>query len=265
MALKPVKPKAYVKHFTIRVGPIQTAGAMIPVRKGKPKSDFKLCTPDGQAVKQMYQSADGETWEYYQLGRAVENEHGQLVPVDQEAIAAAKKSDLPSNILNVTVHNANEVSDSLFPSNDNAYVFEPDSDDPANVEWYEVLRSLIDKGDKAYVGVAKFHGHEGFFRLVTWRDRIVMQRQLFPEHLHAHEQYQSGVKVKAALAKKAQKVMDKLCVDFDPDGYVDVNTKRILELSEKAIDGTLDSAEFVKASAAPSAVDVDSVLDSFLD
>ncbi len=265
MTLKTVKPKAYVGNFTIRIGPIQMVGKMFPIRKPKESTGFKLCTPDGRQVKQVYTPTDGsdEMFQYAELERGVLDDDGKMVLVGQDNITEAKTSDLPNNVINVTVHDEREVDGMMWPSDDNAYLFEPNSADPANVQWHEVLLGLLTKGNKAYVGMCKFHNNDGFYRLTVWRDRIVMQKQLFPESLHDHSKYPADVKVQAAIVKKAASVMDKITEPFDPSLYVDEQTNRVKELIDSAAEGTVQPV--VKKKATTAQVDIASILDSFIE
>lgn len=265
MTLKTVKPKAYVGNFTIRIGPIQMVGKMFPIRKPKESTGFKLCTPDGRQVQQVYTPTDGsdEVFTYSELERGVLDDDGVMKLVGQENIAEAKTSDLPNNVINVTVHDSTELDGMLWPSDDNAYLFEPNSADPTNVQWHEVLLALLNKGNKAYVGMCKFHNHDGFYRLTVWRDRIVMQKQLFPEALHDHSKYPAEVKVQAAITKKAASVMDKITEPFDPSLYADQQTSRVKQLIESAAEGTVQPV--AKKKVAASDVDIASILDSFIE
>lgn len=102
---------------------------------------------------------------------------GTLVPVEAEKITETKKSELAKDVINLTVHDADVVNDSLFPADTNAYVFEPDFSDPVNIQWHSLITALLaEHPEFAYVGICNLRNNEGLFRIVLWRDRLVVQR-----------------------------------------------------------------------------------------
>jgi hypothetical protein len=169
----------WVSDLTLRIGPIQTKGALTGVRKSKQKTKkptFKYVTPEGEAVEQRYVDPEGTQFTVDQLGKAtvVTDDEGNetLVPVAAEAIAKAKESSLPKNIVQLTVHPATQVDRELYQSEANGYVFTPNEDDPANVAWHDLLIRLVADKSNAYISKANVRGNEGLYRLTTWNGRL---------------------------------------------------------------------------------------------
>ena len=58
-------------------------------------------------------------------------------------LSAVVRSALAKDVINLTVHDADAVNDSLFPADTNAYVFEPDFSDPVNIQWHSLITALL--------------------------------------------------------------------------------------------------------------------------
>ncbi len=254
------KLKAYVSEMTLRLGPVTANGKLVgvrtPVSKDK-KSPFKMVTPEGKAVQQQYVDVDGSTWKPVELARAIEVD-GELKIVEPEAAKAAKvSSNLPKNVLNLVAHNAADVDGKTFPSDKNAYVFVPNTNDPANAQYNELLIGMLAKSDKAMVGLASIRNVEGMYRLSVWRGHLIVQQQLYPEEINEHEVANTD----SLLADKGLKIIEKLTIPFDPEMYRDASVDNIANFMA-SYEGT---ATNVKADTADTVVDIASALDAFLE
>jgi non-homologous end joining protein Ku len=249
-------------HF----GPATTTGRLLPIRLPDAAPKLHYCTPEGQPVKQCYIDTDSKTYFPDELGRAVMDEDGNLVQVDAEAVTAAKTSDLPLNVINLTAHNADEVERFLFPSNNNAYIFDPVIknssnkiiDDPVNTQWHDFMNVLVRDSEATFVGVCNLRNHEGLFRLSHYQGYIVIQKMLYPENLNQYEPIRP--ELDATVRDKALSVVRSMVQPFDPEAYRNSVTERLLEVTSADFDPTTATPR-VEASAT---LDMASALDSFL-
>jgi hypothetical protein len=106
MATKTVikqKMTTYVGGFVLRLGPISTTGKLVSVTVSKSKSapSFKLTTPDGLPVEQMYRDPNGKLYLPGELCKAATTDEGAVI-VDKAGLDAAKASLLPQNVLSAT-------------------------------------------------------------------------------------------------------------------------------------------------------------------
>lgn len=274
MAEQP-KLKAYVSKFTVRVGPVSMVGRLISTMKPGQKSEkspdkFVMVTPgDNAQVVQRYidPAKPKKLWEPGDLDRAKVLPDGSLVPVDKEQIAEVKKSELPKDVLNLTVHDTDEVENAVFPDAATAYVFEPDFSDPVNVQWHSLLLAVLSEHPEfTYMGVCNLRNNEGLFRLTVWRERLVVQRMVYPEALEDHKPLADAhlTTVDKPAMNKAVKMMTKLTQPFDADEYVNETRQRLVALGEAlAGDGPVVVAtEKVKKDAG---FDLMAALDAFDD
>lgn len=240
MAEQP-KLKAYVSKFTVHLGPISMVGRLISSKKPGQKSkkdptQFVMVTPDNEPVVQRYVvEGKKKLWEPGDLARARKLEDGTLVPVEKEVIAEAKTSALPKDILNLTVHDADEVDAALIPEGATMYVFEPDFSDPVNVQWHSLLLSVLrEHPEFAYVGVCNLRNTEGLYRLGLWRDRLVVQKMVYPDQIEDHQPLADAhlTTVDKPAMAKAVKMMTKLTAPFDAESFVDATRERLVALSE---------------------------------
>lgn len=258
--------KAWVNEFTIRLGPASVRGKLVPVRRSKSAeersaSDFRLVTPDGQPVEQRYISPDGTLYRYAELSRGRDTEDGIQV-LSAEEVAAARESQLPKNIMEITVHDAKDVDTKLFPGQDNAYVFIPGRkdtkgwkrDDTANEKWAEFLIAAAQDTSKSLIALVNVRGNDGLYRLTVWRGQLLIQKQMFPGDLNDHPVEKPTLPT--ALRNKTGEVLDKLKVPFDPSSYRDLRLERFAALA-----GT--EAERAAVTAPNREVDIMAALDAF--
>ena len=261
------KPRAYVSNFTMHFGPATVTGRLLPIRLPDRAPKLHYCTPEGQPVKQCYIDVDGKTYFTDELGRATMDEDGNLIPVNTEAVEAAKASSLPLNILNLTAHNADEIERHMFPSNNNAYIFEPVIknssnkviDDPVNTQWHDFLNVLVRDSEATFVGMCNLRNHEGLFRLSHYQGYIVIQKMLYPEDLNQYEPIRP--ELDASVRDKALSVVRAMVQPFNPDDYQNAVARRVEDATSEDFD--LATADFARKDESTT-IDLGSALDSFL-
>lgn len=251
------KLKAYVSSFVMRLGPIATSGKLVPVRATAPKSSFTMVTPQGGSVKQKYIDEEGKLWNQYELARAIEVDGEQKVLTASDA-TTVKKSELPSNVANFVVHDAQEVHDKTFPSDKNAYVFIPDDSDPANASFASLFYHIIRDEGKTLLTKANIRNSEGMYRLDLWRDNLIIQRMLYPGEINDHETPESVPE--NPLADKTAALAEKLTIPFNPSDYEDTAESQLA--SKLASYGSEISSEDTSNEQAVKSVS--DALDSFL-
>lgn len=228
------KMKAYVSSFVLRLGPISTAGRLVQIQVPKTKTSvsYHWATPEGKAVKQVYVDDDGNAYTTKELVKSLDSDEG-IVVVDAEAIAESKKSDLAPNEIELTVHTAEEVERQLFPSDSNAYVFQPDTASPANKKWHDFIAASLDSSRSALVGMCNLKNYEGLYRVTLWRGQLVLQKQLFPAEINEHE----VVKVPATSDEisRGLAVLEKLTQPFDAGEYRNTVFEKQKALADAAV------------------------------
>lgn len=261
------KVRSYASEFTMRFGPATTRGRLLPIRMADKTPKIHLCTPDGQPVRQCYVDDAGKIFYKEDLGRAVLDDDGNLIQVNAEAVEEAKQSSLPLNTLNLTAHSLDDVDQYLFPSNNNAYIFEPVIkngkkivDDPANVQWHDFLNTLVRDSGFGFVGLCNLRNFEGLFRLSHYQGYIVVQKQLYPENLNQFEHIHPNLP-KADKAK-ALSVVRAMVAPFDPLAYENALIQRLADATEVDYDPTSITVSS-PASDTP-AFSISDALDAFL-
>jgi non-homologous end joining protein Ku len=261
------KPKAYVGSFTIHFGPATTTGRLLPVRTPDKSPKLHYCTPDGEPVKQCYIDSNDKTYFHDELGRATMDEDGNLTQIDKDAINQAKESDLPLNILNVTAHSHDDIEKFLFPSNNNAYIFDPVIkngkniiDDPVNLQWHNFLNVLVRDSGAVFVGKCNLRNHEGLFQLSHYQGYITIQKMLYPEDLNQYEPMHP--ELDAVVRDKALAVVRNLIQPFDPAEYNNTIAQKLAEAADQEFDGT--SLPTTERKSQPAEINLSDVLDSFL-
>lgn len=252
------KFKSHVSNMTLRLGPITSNGRLVAIRKTAPSAPkFKMVTPDALPVQQRYlEPESGKLYETKDLARAIVID-GETKVVDAAAAKEAKATtNLPKNVLSLVAHDASDVDGKTFPSDKNAYIFIPDENDPANVQYAELLLAMLDGSGKALVGLASIRNVEGMYRISTWRGHLVVQQQLYPEEINDHEPTHST----NMLADKAIKVIDKLTIPFDPELYRDNSAENISEFM-----ATHEGEVPTESDEADTVIDIASALDAFLE
>lgn len=261
--------KSYVSNFTIHLGPVTTTGKLVAVRLSKPKSSnskpqLRYVSPDGNPVEQRYRDVTtGAFYEVGDLSKGAVNESGGMTVVDEEALAEANKSLLPKDVMKLTVHKVEEVEESIFPADSNAYVFIPNEENPTNKGWADfITTALREAGDRfAFLANMNLRNSEGLYRLSLWRGNLIVQKQLYPSDLNDHavrtERQPDHVVAKAIAA------VNSLAEPFDPDTYKSDVAARIAQLvaDTEANGGVTPKQAGAASTAAVANFDLDSALD----
>jgi non-homologous end joining protein Ku len=259
----------YVSKLDIHLGQVTVSGALYPIRKSKGKGSGyvkpQLVSPAGNPVKQYYKDeATGEFWLPGECNKGVVKDDDSVVVLDTELLQEAKASELPKNVMVLSVHDQAEVEGQLFPSDNNAYILYPDSDNPINAKWGEFITAAVSgsEGELAFLGMINLKNHEGLFRLTTWRGHLVVQKQLYPDELNPHEPL--ALDIPAKTADKAIAVAHKMKTVFEPGAYRDESQDRIALLAEETAAGKRPTAA-TKTKAATPDFDLDAALDDLLE
>lgn len=237
--------RAYVSNLTLRipltpVTAIQTKGRLLSVQAPKPKGrgdgSYKLCTVDGVPVRRAYVNpltdeivADDDLRHYIQGSRADKNnpepEVKQILsPEEYAEVIEARKSPLPKDIVELTVHPP-EAADQMWPTSErNSYVFEPDETDSRGLDAANVIRALLAAG-YVLVSVANIRNSEGFYRLTNWKGHIVLESMVHTSALNPHEYV--DIDVDDDLLGLAKDLGAKFAKPFDGDAYRDERLARI--------------------------------------
>jgi hypothetical protein len=78
-----------------------------------------------------------------------------LTTAEYEAVKEAKKSQLPKDIVEITIHSA-ESENELWPTSDRkSYVLAPPTDDPVHIEAYDILAEIV--GNSCFTVLSQAH------------------------------------------------------------------------------------------------------------
>lgn len=230
-----IKPKfkAVASDFRLHLGVMTIVGKAYPIRKSEksgagPKVEVKFASPLGNPVNRVWRDAVTlAVHEEGELKRQVISD-GKSVILDASDVKAQTASDLPKNIMTVTVHNAEDVQSQVFSTADNAYIFAVDPKDPDNVKWHNiVVTALRDNPNKVLMGLCNFNNAECVFKLDLFRGYLIFQKQLTPDEINQHPDRAPWADVRVTPERVAgmAKLFDKWTVPFDPADY----KKSILE------------------------------------
>jgi hypothetical protein len=265
------KPTTYVASLTMHLGPATVRGRLKPIKRsadsGEGSGETKYCSPAGQRVEQVYRDAEGNCYYQNQLGRATVDDNGVYHMVDPNALADAKASALPVNILNLTVHYKRDTERWMWPSNHASYIFEPVIienkkvvEDPTNMEWYTFIHEAISNPEFDIVALANIHNSQGLFKLLHYKGYIAVQRQLYPEDLW-QDYEELEVKVDDRTKELAKAVTHKLAAPFETDAYKNDILERVKQVTAEDYDPETNP---VAIPAAPKGIDLAAQLEAFL-
>lgn len=231
-----MKTRSYVSKFTMSIGgKIATEGRLMAIRATK--DDYKLCTPDYKPVRQVYMDEDGNIYERHELSRGVQISKGEpLVPVgDNEEIESARTSNMPKNILEFDVYRTEDVARHIFPSENQAYMFQVARNrkgltNPQHMQNYKALVALLNNPGVALIGKCNLNNHEGLFRAGLFNGQMYLQKQLYPEGINQFEDLDDLGEMDAIIDKMAS-VVPNLTSDFDPTAYKDDIAHRLQRLA----------------------------------
>jgi hypothetical protein len=259
------KVKAYASQVTMHFGNSTVTGGLYPIRATAKTPKFKLSTPDGKPVDQVYRDEDGKVWEKDMLKRGMFNEEGVFELISDNAVESAKESRLPLNIFNLTAHDRNEVDRYIFPSTNQAYVFKPilknskgkEIKDPVNVQWYDFVNVLLRDSEIALLGMCNLQNHEGLFRLGLYQGWITVQKQLHPEELNQYEYYTPDLEY--AVREKAVEVSRRAAQSFNAEEYVNQIAERLAAIQP----GVMEPLDGEPLAPVPNRINMLEALESF--
>lgn len=231
--------KTYVSQFTLHFGPATCIGQLVPVKMPEQKQ-FRMVTPEGGPVTQMYRDDQGAIYLPSELKRGVEQEDGSIRVFDAEQVQAVRSSPLPLNIMSVSVHRSDEVTEHLYPSPHNAYIMQPvvknqknkPVPDPINDKWYDFMAAVVREAtDLVFLGIAKIaksNNPEALYQLGAYQGYVTIQRMLYPEALNQFEVIHP--ELKPTEMKKALAIAHKMVQPFDLNDFRDTNVARLNHL-----------------------------------
>jgi hypothetical protein len=148
-----------------------------------------------------------------------------MVIVNMDAVAEARKSDLPKNVAYCQVHPIG-TADDLYPlGSKKSHVVVPDSTDPANRSVVEVMIHILQSERYVILSKCNLQNHEGFYRLIVWRGQLVLQPQVWPESLNPHPTQR--VKLNDRVSKLAMDLAKALEGPYDSSSYQNLTAARI--------------------------------------
>ncbi len=247
MATIPKGYKAYVSDFLVSVGPLMSKGELVKINKTDDTAKYVSVCPDcTDPTKPRQTYICGTCNSDHPIGELAKAkvQNGVLAFVDKDAVADAKKSDLPKNVLKATVHPADEAWHETFNGGGNAYVFVPMVAD----EFYATLVRLVDDNSKAFLGICNLRNNEGLFQLRVWRDQLVVQKMAWPDEIDALEP--APLNTEPEVVALAREFMEKITVPFDASSYRSTIKERLAAINA-ALDGGVPVATASSANEKP--------------
>lgn len=223
-------PRAYIKDFAVRLGPFKVVGSLYNIARKSDEVKTRMASPSGKPVQQVWREEGTDTvFTRDQLTRVLEvgKTQGQ---VDAEAVKAARESELPMNVVSLSVHPASDVSSQIW-SADNTYVFVPHQVD----DYYGTMFALLSDPKRAFLGLCNLSHHEGFFRMRVWNKTIVFEKMLFPENMHDFDLPKPAVD--KSLVDLGKQLLEKIETPFDPTNFVSSTRQRMAALAEQVVTG----------------------------
>lgn len=240
----PKAPHTHAGRFILRLGNLTTQGRLLSLRtsQGDKETKFTLATPEGKPVHQQYVDDEGRSYAFDELERTmVSGDTTKLVT--KEAIAEAKKSNLPPNSMRLTVHEADQVAGQIFPAANNAYVFEVGRragdrkpflhDEPEWEKHGALIAAALKDTTKVFLGIANISSSEGLYRLSLHGGLMIVQRQLYPENLNRFDiDYEAIAKVPSKSKTNIKAMIQNMVTPFDPEEYRSTLEDRLAQISE---------------------------------
>lgn len=169
-------------------------------------------------VEQRFVTADGRLFTEADLGRARQTADGTLVLLDAETVAAAKVGDLAKNEFTVSVHPAAQVEAACRPGANGYRLRPPRKASAKERALYATVRATIEASpDKAFVGVLRLRDSRAFYRLVVWRDQLLLSELIEPADLAEIDVIE--VEPDAGLVSMAAQLAESTVTAFDPSVY----------------------------------------------
>ena len=212
---------SYVSKFIISLPPgINMIGRLDSIKKSGLSKDtsFKLICPECETptkVNQGYTCTNGHgPFASGDCAKAKEVAKNTLARVSAEEIEEAGKGEFQPDVLELTVHRAEDVEANTYAA-ENAYVFYPEVGIKGQ---YGMFVDLIEKHPElAFIGFSNIRHKDYLVRLTVWDGRLVVQILRTPDELAARET------VDRAYKEQLLPVAEQLCAgmveDFDPNVY----------------------------------------------
>lgn len=223
-------PRRFVSNFNLQVGPLSVVGSLTPMvaTEARQATAFPYACPECEDVTPVAQGYTCTSPDQHgpfapgDLSRSRELPNGSWVRLSEEQYVAARGSDLPPNVLRVTVHPAEQVD---LIAHGTAYRFAPEVADPT----FAALLALVDQSNKAFIGVANLRGHEGLFQLRVRDGNMVIEKMTWPESLNAFDRVE--IEPDQAVLGAAKGMLDRITVDFEPKDYLSQQIARARALT----------------------------------
>lgn len=226
------KVKAYVGTFTMRFGPMQVSGSLMPSKAPDDGPKLKVCSPEGNPVRQVYiDDTNDAQYTQGQLHKATVNEDGTLKYLGKENVIEAKKSDLPQNVMNLTAVSTNNLDNHLVSGYTQPYIFLPDEHDPANVQWYDLLYTMVKESGSVFVGMCNLRGVEGFYKVTIIQNHLAVERQLLPDEVNQFHTREP--EVTDSVRAKALGIVSKKTEVFDPEKFRSETKSKLAALANE--------------------------------
>lgn len=228
--------RPYVSNVTLSLGPMDVTGAIYP-----PKitgSEIKLVSvcpacEEPHKVSQFYRCTEVDSHEFTvgELDRAKQVDDS-LIRVSAEEAAAARKSQLPDNILELHVHRRDDIQGRTLEAG-TTYVFRPKT----TMKFYGVLIDLLkNRPDLVLMGHMNLRGKDKLMQItVELNNQLVMREMMWPEEvdIYADPVYD----YKDSLLAVAEQFVEQSITEFDSDEYRRQDKERIEALVEAAASG----------------------------
>lgn len=258
--------KTYASDFTISLGPLQWNGSLVGIRAKESKPEFHFVSPTGKAVEQRYiEEGTGALFRVGELNK-IFVQGDEETTLTQDEVKSIGESQKPLNVLPLTIHDAAEVDQYLFPDKNQGYVFVPDIKVPELQRIFNALKMLLASGEKALVGICNLQNHEGLFRLDLFRGHLYVHKQCYPAEIKDHLVIETQMVEEATedwgphhLLRKdfdaVVRMVEKQTQPFDPATYKNAVAEKQFAL--------LANPHLIKVPQAP-APNVQADVDSFL-
>lgn len=172
--------------LVIKVGPLTTQGSLYPMLSPVQDGKYKLCTPDAKPVHLVYRDDDGNIYESKDELERAKIVDGEYEIVDKDNISKAREAALDKNVVICSVHRPEDVKDISWPTKKASYVFYPTENNDINVISARLIVPITEK--YAVMTQANIQGHEGVYRIQTYKNRLVLVPQVYSDQFNPHDE-----------------------------------------------------------------------------
>lgn len=152
---------------------------------------------------------------------------GEMRPVSVEAVVEAKKADGVRDVIELTVHPADEVEAHTFPSG-NIYRLRP----KGNEAHYGLVLELARNASVAFICEVTNKGATMLYRLVE-RDGVLVLTELVRPDRITEAEPMPDVSFDTKLLATGQSLVEVLCEPFDPAAWADRRKARLEALADQ--------------------------------